>query len=88
MKGLTARSPRRATIAKDGKNCGVTSFVFPRLIDMYVQAFARHIQCEEVILQFDLSIGYLRLGACQLDSRLCRRYSWQPAKGMPSRSHY
>lgn len=54
MESVTVQSPRRVTIAKDGTNRGVTLFVFPRLIEAYARAFARHIQCEEVISQLGL----------------------------------
>ncbi|MCG7291040.1 P27 family phage terminase small subunit [Corynebacterium afermentans] len=33
---------------------GVASFVSPRLIEAYAQAFARYIQCEEAITKFGL----------------------------------
>ena len=33
---------------------GVASFVSPRLIEAYAQAFARYIQCEEAISKFGL----------------------------------
>ncbi|KJY52941.1 hypothetical protein JF69_00980 [Bifidobacterium kimbladii] len=52
VKGLTVRSARWATIAKDGTNHGVALFVFPRLIEAYVQTFAHFIRCEEVLSKF------------------------------------